>query len=111
MDVGRSGNPARDEIGEERRAIDPGLALTKGGSKVRICHTFPRAIGRDDPLEGATDACHHLCERSEVGGMVLGRQNVFVFCREPVPPRIGRSDRCVDVRSPATACCSSHSRA
>ena len=27
MDIGSSGNPARDEIGEERWTVDPGLAL------------------------------------------------------------------------------------
>ena len=98
MDVGGSRDPARHEIGEERRAVNPGLALTKGGAKVRICHTFPRAVRRDDPLEGATDACHHLCEWSEVGGVILVCQNVRVFCREPVPAGIRRSGRCVDVQ-------------
>ena len=87
---GSAGIQRVDQIRQKRRPVDAGLPRAERRTEVWIRHAPAAAIGVDDPLKRPTDAGDHLRQRGKVRRMVLGDQDVRVFGREPVPPRLRR---------------------
>ena len=108
---GSAGIQRVDQIRQKRRPIDAGLTRAECRAEHGIRYAPATPIGVGNALERPTDAGDHLRQRGEVRRMVFGDQHVHVLGREPVPPCLRRSVGRFDARNPATACCSSHSRA
>ena len=89
-------------------AVDVALAVAELGAVGRVGHAAAGAVGLGDPRQDAADAGEHVGERRDVRRVVGVREHAGVVggrARSGAPPASSTS------RRPATACCSSHSRA